>query len=90
MNENTRSVLMKRFEIILNKLSMQVYLKINTDKQGKLYKKHRPYSLSQDTMQAKELYNILFFNDTFKNMSIDQEEQIKGYLLTNRKLWQEN
>ena len=89
MTEETRTVLMRRFEKIISKLAMLDYLKANTNKQGKLYKKHRPYSLSQETEEAKELYEILFFDDSFNNLTREQEEKIKGYLMLNRNLWQE-
>lgn len=89
MNEKTRNVLMNRLNKIIEKLAVNDYLKTNTNKQGKLYKKHRPYSLSQETEKAKKLYDILFFDDYFKEMTIEQEEKIKGYLLLNRTLWQD-
>lgn len=89
MSEETRRLLMKRFDRVISKLATQDYLKVNTSKQGKIYKKHRPYSLSYETIEAKELYNILFFNDRFRNMTREQEEEIKGYLLLKRALWQD-
>lgn len=89
MDEKTRDVLMERLNKIIGKLAMQDYLKVNTSTQGKLYKKHHSYSLSQETERAKDLYNILFFNDNFENLTKEQEEEIKGYLLSNRILWQD-
>ena len=87
MDEKTRRVLMIRLNKIIEKMAMQDYLESNVNKQGKLYKRHRAYSLSRDTVRAKELYNILFFDDSFKNLSRSQEEEIKGFLLSYKKFW---
>lgn len=88
MNEETRTVLIKRFEKIIGKLATIDYIKSNTNKQGKFYKKHKPYTLSIDVENAKELYDILFFDNSFNAMTREEEEKIKGYLLLNREIWQ--
>lgn len=63
---------------ISSNLSMKDYLQMNPIKNGKkVYKKHRPYSLSDETIEAKNLYGIAIKSE----VTIQEEEQIKGYLL---------
>lgn len=75
---------------IVSNMSMQDYLKANVNqKTGKKYKKHRQYSLSAETLQAKEMYNLILSieYDYINNEIIpnkENEEIIKGYLLTFR------
>jgi len=59
---------------IIAELAMKDYLKANTDKNGKKYKKHHPYSLSSETLEAQEIKNE-YLND------IITEEEYKGYCL---------
>ena len=61
--------------------AMQDYLRANTDKQGKRYKKHHPYSLSGDTNEARSLYAIVYGQD---DISFENENKIKGYILKQR------
>jgi len=46
-------------------------------------KKHIPYTLSQETEQAQEMYNIIF-GKVPDELTQEQEEQIKYYLLSFR------
>jgi CBS domain containing-hemolysin-like protein len=80
MNEKTIPVLMERLHKIVGELAKRDYLQVNTNKQGKFYKKHRPYSLSQETIKAKDILNLLYKPEITK----EDEEQIKGYLLKQR------
>ena len=64
--------------------ALQDYNRANPDfkrytKTGK-YRHPKPYSLSDSTEEARETYNIMFFN-TNETLTQEQEEQIKGYLL---------
>ena len=69
---------------IVSNYAMQDYKNANYDKSGKRKsKKHIPYTLSQDTEEAKRLYNIVFCNDP-ENITPEQEEEIKLYLLSYR------
>ena len=52
-------------------------------KNGKKLKKHVPYSLSKDTLRAKDCYNILFYKRP-EEITINEEEQIKALLLIYR------
>lgn len=42
------------------------------------YKKHHPYSLSDDQREAQEHYELALKRE---NISRDEEERVKGYLL---------
>lgn len=66
---------------ISSNLAMKDYLMMNPrDKNGKSkYKKHHPYSLSDETEEAKNLYGIAIKPE--QEITIEEEEQIKGYLL---------
>ncbi len=66
---------------ISSNLAMKDYLQANPrDTNGKpKYKKHRPYSLSDETIEVKNLYGIAIKPE--QNITIEEEEQIKGYLL---------
>jgi hypothetical protein len=65
---------------IVSNLAHEDYLQSNTNKQGKRYKKHRPYNLSDNTMEAQEIYRILFMN-THDKITIEQETKIKASLI---------
>ena len=78
---------------ISSNLSMKDYRAMNpikTDNTPK-YKKHHPYSLSDETIEATELLKI-----AYKRIEVtrEEEEQIKGYLLkikfTQAELLEEN
>lgn len=71
------------YNIVAN-FSMQDYTKANYNKYGKRKrKKHIPYSLSMETLEAKEMYNIVFFGDV-DTITTEEEEKVKAYLLTFR------
>lgn len=73
---------------ISSNLSMKDYLIMNPkDKNGKpKYRTHRPYSLSDETIEATELLKIAYKE---QDVTIEEEEQIKGYLLKIKMLYPE-
>jgi hypothetical protein len=79
MNEQTIEVLKKRIDNHVSKLAYNDYVKANFDKNGKKYKKHHPYSLSGDTVKAKEMLNILYQWEISK----EDEEKVKAYIMVN-------
>lgn len=68
---------------ITSNLSMQDYIRTNYRNGKRISKKHIPYSLSSDTEQAKEYYNIVC-GATPEDITPEQEEQIKAFLLSCR------
>ena len=80
----TESALLKAkidlYNITAN-FSMQDYKQANINpKTGKRKsKKHIPYTLGQETEQAREMYNLVFGKSP--EDIIQEEERIKGYLL---------
>ena len=65
---------------ISSNLSMKDYRSMNpkkTDNTPK-YKKHHPYGLSDETIEATELLKIAYKRT---EVTREEEEQIKGYLL---------
>jgi outer membrane protein OmpA-like peptidoglycan-associated protein len=70
------------FNIISNH-SMQDYLQANFKNGKRKSKKHIPYSTSADTDKAREINKILF-NADITDITPEQEEQIKGFLLVYR------
>lgn len=89
MDEKTREVFKMRLYRVIGRMAGRDYMKANTNKQGKIYKRHKPYRLSEDTKRAKDLYNILYFDDSFKRMSKGQEKSIKSFLMVHRDLWED-
>lgn len=65
---------------IVGNLAKKDYIAANFKKGKKISKKHIPYTLSQETEDAKKMYDLVFFSD-YNELTIEQEEQIKGYLL---------
>jgi hypothetical protein len=64
--------------------AMKDYRAANYNSNGKRKsKKHIPYTLSQETEEAKDYYSLVFCNDP-NELTQEQEEQIKYYLLTFR------
>ena len=49
---------------------MQDYLKANTDKSGKRYKTHLPYSLSDQTIEARKINSLCYteINEWISNL----------------------
>jgi septin family protein len=45
--------------------------------------KHIPYSLGSDTKEAQKVYNMVYGKDA-KEITKEEEEQIKGFLLNYR------
>lgn len=64
---------------ISSNLSMKDYRAMNPIKKDNTpkYKKHRPYSLSDETIKATELLKIA----SKQEVTREEEEQIKAYLL---------
>jgi len=52
-------------------------------------KKHIPYSLSADTEKAKEIYDMIYGKSP-EEITQEQEEQIKGFLIIYRTYRQEH
>ena len=59
------------------------YEKANYMKNGKKRKKHIPYTLSQETEDASAMYTLVYGKKP-ADITHEQEEQIKGYLLNFR------
>ena len=74
------SSLLKKCETVCAYFSMQDYLRANTDKHGKRYKKHHPYSLSCDAEEALE-YVHKCHNAYIEGLTKETEEELKAYLM---------
>lgn len=68
---------------IISNHAMNDYKQANYNKHGKKYKKHRPYSLGFETLEAKKHYNMVYFNDC-DSITLEQEEEVKYFLLIYR------
>ena len=69
---------------ILSNHAYQDYYNTNYHPNGKRKsKKHIPYSLSADTEKAKEIYHLVYGKSP-EEITQEQEEQIKGFLLIYR------
>ena len=74
-------------EYYVSKSAMKDYEQVNKKKDGTFYKKHRPYSLSQETQDLQELYAKahLLYNSQFADFSFvdckEYEEEVKAKLL---------
>lgn len=64
-------------------LSYKDYIQANFKNGKKKSKKHIPYSLSDDTLQAKELYDLVFCTKA-EDITLEQEELLKFHLLNYR------
>lgn len=72
------------YNIVAN-LAKKDYIKANYHKNGKRKsKKCIPYTLSQETKEAKKYYDIVFFANNPSDITAEQEEEIKAYLLLQR------
>ena len=69
------------YNIIANN-AYKDYVRANTNKQGKQYKKHRPYNLGYDTNAAREVYNLIYGKIGGYNRR--PEKQVKAFLLNYR------
>ena len=65
---------------ISSNLAKKDYLAMNPKNKNGMskYKKHRPYSLSDETIEATELLKIAY---KLSKVTKEEEEQIKSYLL---------
>ena len=74
----------------ISESAMKDYEQVNKKKNGTFYKKHRPYSLSQETQDLQELYTKahLLYNSQFSDFSFidckEYEEEVKAKLLVLR------
>ena len=68
---------------ILANHSAESYEQTNYRNGKRISKKHIPYSLNYDAETAKEMYSLVYGKNS-KDITEDQEEQIKGYLLNYR------
>jgi len=69
---------------ILSNHAYQDYYNTNYHPNGKRKsKKHIPYSLSADTEKAKEIYHLVYSKSP-EEITQEQEEQIKGFLIIYR------
>ena len=83
----TEQVLLKAkidlFNISANH-AMEAYTKANYNMNGKRKsKKHIPYSLDDDGEKARQMYHLVYGKNS-EDITPDQEELIKGYLLIYR------
>ena len=67
----------KDLHAIISNYAMLAFNNANKKKDGTYYKKRRPYVLPIEAEQAKELLDITYQ----KNISIEEEERIKAFLL---------
>ena len=65
---------------IISNYAMKDFNQYNRKKDGTYYKKRRPYNLSSETMEAKEILEIALK----KNITAEEEEIIKAYLIPYR------
>ncbi len=70
----------KDLQAIISNYAMQSYLQVNRKKDGTYYKKHRPYTLPVEAETANELLKLTYNS----NITREQEEQIKAFLLPYR------
>lgn len=71
------------FNILANH-SKRDYMQANYTAQGKKKrKKHIPYSLSEKTREAQTAYNLVF-GKGINDITEEQEEQVKGFLIPYR------
>src|SRR5574344_166054 len=74
-------------EYYVSKSAMKDYEQVNKKKDGTFYKKHKPYSLSQETLELQEIYAKahLLYNSQFSDFSFidckEYEEEVKAKLL---------
>lgn len=67
----------KDLNTIISNQSEKSYLQANRKQDGSYYKKHRPYSITEESKKALGFINILN-NDT---VTLGQEEEIKAFLI---------
>ena len=84
-NDKTITKARKDLNSIISNLAYNDFKRTNTNKQGKFYKKRRPYNLSFETLEAYEKLRLLNTNNS--NITKEMEEEVKAYLIpfrTNR------
>lgn len=77
----TISHLLKTCENICSYYAMQDYLKANTDKNGRQYKRYHPYALGDETLEAKQAVDLCHKAACDGQMDRKTEEVIKGYIM---------
>lgn len=80
MTEQVITKARKDLHAIISNYAMQAYIAINRKKDGTYYKKRRQYSLPQEAEEARKLLYILDKN----NITIEEEEEIKAFLIPYR------
>jgi hypothetical protein len=77
-NTNWMEKAKQDIDFIIVKLAYRDYYNSNFKNGKRRSKKHIPYSLSQETNEAREIYSLIYGKDT---VSKEIEETIKAYLL---------
>ena len=83
MSNNWIEKACKDLNDLISKMALRDYKAVNFTKTGKKRKKHIPYSLGEDTMQAMELYKKI---NGQVNVSKEIEAEVKLFLLKYRTL----
>lgn len=74
----------KDLNTLIEKMAYRDYKQANYTKTGKKKsKKHIPYGLGDDTMEAKRLYNLIYCKE---DVTKEVEEQVKAFLIKYRVL----
>lgn len=81
MTLEARAKAIKDLEAILSHLAYRDYRQANPVRNGKrVYVKHRPYTLSPDTLEVLEMIKIASKED----ITAEEEKMIKAFLLPHR------
>jgi len=80
MNNNAILKARKDLQAIISNYAMESYLQANRKKDGTYYKKRKPYTLPDEAMTANELLKLTYNSD----ITVEQEEQIKAFLIPYR------
>ena len=81
MTTETIMHLLHTCENICSFYAMQDYLKASTDKHGRRYKVHHPYTLGSDALEAKQAVDLCHKAAYENQMDRKTEEVIKGYVM---------
>jgi hypothetical protein len=65
---------------IVGNYAMAAYKHANYKKGQRISKKHIPYSLCMEGEKAREMYHLVY-GKSIEDITLEQEEQIKGYLM---------
>jgi hypothetical protein len=78
--DNALNKAIKDLNDIISKYALQDYLKVNYKNGKKKSKKHIPYSLSDNTTEARDILKLIYGKKK-EDISTEDEEIVKGYLL---------